>query len=75
MEIKVSPKRFNEIENEDFSYIITNVKVNDGEIISIVLDEKTLLKKKVMGIINDEGLKDGYRLLLIQRLKKGMVIL
>ena len=75
MEIKVSPKRFNEIENEEFSYIITNQKVKEQEIISIVLDDKTLLKKKVMGIINDEGLKEGYRLLLIQRLKKGMVIL
>ena len=75
MEIKVTLKRFSEMENEEFSYLITNHKVKEGEIISILLDENTLLKKKVMAILNDEGLKEGYRLIFLQRLKKGMVIL
>ena len=75
MEIKVPLKRFSEMENEEFSYIITNQKVKEQEIISIVLDDKTLLKKKVLAILNDEGLKDGYRLVFLTRLKKGMVIL
>ena len=75
MEIKVTLKRFSEMENVEFSYLITNHKVKEGEIISILLDENTLLKKKVMGLLNDEGLKEGYRLIFLQRLKKGMVIL
>ena len=75
MEIQVTLKRFSEMENEEFSYLITNQKVKEGEIISILLDEKTLLKKKVMGILSDNGLKDGYRLIFLSRLKKGMVII
>jgi hypothetical protein len=74
-EIKVGSVRFSLIENEPSSYLITNQKISQGEVISIVLEgSTTLLKRKVMAVIKDDGLKDGYNLLLVERLKRFVAL-
>jgi hypothetical protein len=74
-EIKVGSVRFSLIENEPSSYLITNQKISQGEVISIVLEgSTTLLKRKVMAVITDDGLKDGYKLLLVERLKRFVAL-
>ena len=74
-EIKVGSVRFTLIENEQSSYLITNQKISQGEVISIVLEgSTTLLKRKVMAVIKDDGLKDGYNLLLVERLKRFVAL-
>ena len=74
-EIKVGSVRFSLIENEPSSYLITNQKISQGEVISIVLEgSTTLLKRKVMAVIKDDGLKDGYILLLVERLKRFVAL-
>jgi hypothetical protein len=74
-EINVNSVRFTLIENEQSSYLITNQKISQGEVISIVLEgSTTLLKRKVMAVIKDDGLKDGYKLLLVERLKRFVAL-
>ena len=74
-EIKVGSVRFSLIENEPSSYLITNQKISQGEVISIALEgSTTLLKRKVMAVIKDDGLKDGYNLLLVERLKRFVAL-
>jgi hypothetical protein len=74
-EIKLNSVRFSIIENEPSSYLITNEKMSQGEVISIVLEgSTTLLKRKVMAVIKDDGLKDGYNLLLVERLKRFVAL-
>ena len=74
-EIKVGSVRFSIFENEPSSYLITNQKISQGEVISIVLEgSTTLLKRKVMAVIKDDGLKDGYNLLLVERLKRFVAL-
>jgi len=74
-EIKLNSVRFSIIENEPSSYLITNEKMSQGEVISIVLEgSTTLLKRKVMAVIKDDGLKDGYILLLVERLKRFVAL-
>jgi hypothetical protein len=74
-EIKLNSVRFSIIENEPSSYLITNEKMSQGEVISIVLEgSTTLLKRKVMAVIKDDGLKDGYSLLLVERLKRFVAL-
>jgi hypothetical protein len=74
-EINVNSVRFTLIENEQSSYLITNQKISQGEVISIVLEgSTTLLKRKVMAVIKDDGLKDGYNLLLVERLKRFVAL-
>jgi len=74
-EIKLNSVRFSIIENEPSSYLITNEKISQGEVISIVLEgSTTLLKRKVMAVIKDDGLKDGYSLLLVERLKRFVAL-
>lgn len=74
-EIKVNSVRFALIENEQSSYLITNQKTSQGEVISIVLEgSTTLLKRRVMTVLTDDGLKDGYMLLLVERLKRFVAL-
>jgi hypothetical protein len=74
-EIKVNSVRFTLIENEQSSYLITNQKTSQGEVISIVLEgSTTLLKRRVMTVLTDDGLKDGYMLLLVERLKRFVAL-
>jgi hypothetical protein len=74
-EINLNSVRFTLIENEQSSYLITNQKISQGEVISIVLEgSTTLLKRKVMAVIKDDGLKDGYNLLLVERLKRFVAL-
>jgi hypothetical protein len=74
-EIKVNSVRFTLIENEQSSYLITNQKTSQGEVISIVLEgSTTLLKRRVMTVLTDDGLKDGYKLLLVERLKRFVAL-
>jgi hypothetical protein len=75
-EITLKPKRFNQIEQEQSSFLITNNReIKDGEVISLVLEgTTTLLKRKVMAVLSDEGLKDGYKLLLVERLKRFVAL-
>jgi hypothetical protein len=74
-EINLNSVRFTLIENEQSSYLITNQKISQGEVISIVLEgSTTLLKRKVMAVIKDDGLKDGYSLLLVERLKRFVAL-
>ena len=74
-EIKLNSVRFSIIENEPSSYLITNEKMSQGEVISIVLEgSTTLLKRKVMAVIKDDGLKDGFSLLLVERLKRFVAL-
>ena len=74
-EIKVNSVRFTLIENEQSSYLITNQTTSQGEVISIVLEgSTTLLKRRVMTVLTDDGLKDGYMLLLVERLKRFVAL-
>jgi hypothetical protein len=75
-EITLKPKRFNQIEQEESSFLITNnSEVKDGEVISLVLEgTTTLLKRKVMGVLSDDGLKEGYKLILVHRLKRFVAL-
>jgi hypothetical protein len=74
-EIKLNSVRFSIIENEPSSYLITNEKMSQGEVISIVLEgSTTLLKRKVMAVIKDDVLKDGFSLLLVERLKRFVAL-
>ena len=74
-EIRITKSVFNQMELETISFLIADAKVKEGEIISLIIEDSTTeLKKKVLSVKSHKGLSKGYKLIILERLKRNNII-